>query len=79
MIAVQTVRTGDESLSASVVTEHDRAAYACERYETLTGHPAPVLGGVITDRDQDREARERISAELGHGRIDVVSEYIGGR
>jgi site-specific recombinase XerD len=59
---------------------HDlRAAYACERYEALTGHAAPVAGGEIADRDADREARLTIAEELGHGRIDVVSEYIGGR
>ena len=75
------LREGREALQAhGIARYHDlRAAYACERYETLTGHPAPVLGGVITDRDIDRAAREQISAELGHGRIDVVSEYIGGR
>lgn len=56
-----------------------RSAYAADRYEQLTGHAAPVNGGQITDRDADRAAREQISAELGHGRIDVVSEYIGGR
>jgi integrase len=59
---------------------HDlRSSYACERYEALTGHAAPVAGGVIEDRQADREVREIISAELGHGRIDVVAEYIGGR
>lgn len=75
------LRDGREALKThGIARYHDlRAAYACERYETITGHPAPVLGGVITDRDKDREARERISAELGHGRIDVVSAYIGGR
>ncbi len=53
---------------------HDlRAAYACERYEQLTGHPAPVVAG---ERD-DLAAREIISAELGHGRVDVVSAYVG--
>lgn len=56
-----------------------RSAYAADRYEQLTGHAAPVNGGQIADRDADRAAREQISAELGHGRIDVVSEYIGGR
>ena len=56
-----------------------RSAYAADRYEQLTGHAAPVNGGQITDRDADRAAREQISSELGHGRIDVVSEYIGGR
>jgi site-specific recombinase XerC len=59
---------------------HDlRSSYACERYSELTGWAAPVAGGVIEDRQADRDAREVISAELGHGRIDVVSEYIGGR
>lgn len=59
---------------------HDlRSAYACERYEALTGHAAPAAGGVIEDRERDYEAREAISAELGHGRIEVVAEYVGGR
>ena len=59
---------------------HDlRAAYACERYQRLTGHLAPVIAGGVVDKHQDRLAREQISAELGHGRIDVVAEYIGGR
>lgn len=59
---------------------HDlRAAYTCERYEQLTGNQAPVAGGEIRDRGSDLAAREQISSELGHGRIDVVSEYIGGR
>jgi integrase len=57
---------------------HDlRAAYACERYESLTGNPAPVAGGSGVDRELDREAREIIAEELGHGRIDVTNEYLG--
>ena len=58
-----------------------RAAYACERYEQITQHPAPINGGHCYQLDQrlDREARDQISYELGHGRIDVVSAYIGGR
>jgi len=58
-----------------------RAAYACERYEQLTGHAAPVNGGHCyhIDRDLDQQARQKISIELGHNRIDVVSAYIGGR
>ena len=58
-----------------------RAAYACERYEHITHHPAPINGGRFYQLDQrlDREARAQISYELGHGRIDVVSAYIGGR
>jgi integrase len=58
-----------------------RAAYACERYEQLTGHAAPVNGGHCyrIDRDLDQQARQQISVELGHNRIDVISAYIGGR
>ena len=59
-----------------------RAAYACERYEQLTGHAAPVNGGghcYRLDRDLDQQERKQISLELGHNRIDVVSAYIGGQ
>ncbi|CAK9888616.1 integrase domain-containing protein [Pseudomonas fluorescens] len=57
-----------------------RAAYACDRYEQITQHPAPINGGQCcqVDRNLDREARRQISYELGHGRIDVVAAYIGG-
>lgn len=58
-----------------------RAAYACERYEQITRHLAPIYGGNCyqLDRRLDQEARVQVSYELGHGRIDVVSAYIGGR
>ncbi|MGG4570091.1 integrase domain-containing protein [Pseudomonas aeruginosa] len=58
-----------------------RAAYACERYEQITQHRAPINGSQCcqVDRNLDREARRQISYELGHGRIDVVAAYIGGR
>ncbi len=58
-----------------------RAAYACERYEQITQHPAPISGGQCcqVDRNLDRAARRQIGYELGHGRIDVVAAYIGGR
>ena len=58
-----------------------RAAYACERYEQITQHRAPINGGQCcqVDRNLDREARRQISCELGHGRIDVVAAYVGGR
>lgn len=58
-----------------------RAAYACERYEQIIQHPAPINGGRCyqLDRRLDQVARDQISYELGHGRIDVVSAYIGGR
>lgn len=58
-----------------------RAAYACERYQQLTGHAAPVQRppGYRINHDLDRQARQKISLELGHYRVDVVSAYIGGR
>lgn len=58
-----------------------RAAYASERYEQITQHRAPINGGECCQLDKplDREARRQISYELGHGRIDVVASYIGGR
>ena len=58
-----------------------RAAYACERYEQITQHRAPINGGQCcqVDRNLDREARRQISYELGHGRTDVASAYIGDR
>ncbi|MDV6882694.1 integrase [Pseudomonas aeruginosa] len=58
-----------------------RAAYACERYEQITQHRAPINGGQCrqVDSNLDLEARRQISYELGHGRIDVVAAYIGGR
>ncbi|MCP8634027.1 integrase domain-containing protein [Pseudomonas mosselii] len=58
-----------------------RAAYACERYEQISQHPTPINGGQCyqVDRSLDREVRRQISYELGHGRIDVVAAYIGGR
>lgn len=59
---------------------HDlRTAYACERYKELTKHDAPCTGGRIENRAIDHEVRRIISAELGHGRIDVVSAYVGSR
>ncbi|VVO03000.1 integrase domain-containing protein [Pseudomonas fluorescens] len=57
-----------------------RAAYACERYEQITHNLAPINGGRCRRLNPrlDREARLQISYELEHGRIDVVSAYIGG-
>ena len=57
---------------------HDlRAAWACERYKELTGHDAPVCGGQPPDKATDLAAREKISAELGHGRPEVTDAYLG--
>ena len=58
---------------------HDlRAAYACERYEQLTGSQAPVIAGVRrASRDEDHKARDVIAGELGHARRGVVAAYVG--
>ncbi len=58
---------------------HDlRAAYACERYQQLTGYPAPVIAGARqADKRSDEAARRQIAHELGHNRINVTAEYLG--
>lgn len=56
---------------------HDlRSAYACDRYQHITGYAPPVLGGQAP-RDIDRNAREHIARELGHGRIAITNAYLG--
>lgn len=58
---------------------HDaRAAYAVERYQELAGARAPaVAGSREVDKATDRQARAQIAHELGHGRVDVTSAYLG--
>ena len=58
---------------------HDmRATYACERYQSITGFPAPVVFGQRqAGKDLDKQARTILSQELGHGRRDVLAAYIG--
>lgn len=77
------LRLAREALQAHGIARlHDlRAAYACQRYQALTGHEAPVVAGRIVDNVKDMQARQVISKELGHGdeRLDVVAAYIGGR
>jgi site-specific recombinase XerC len=79
-------REGELRDAREVVQEHTggglhdlRAAFACQRYETLAGHAAPCTGAAIQDRDRDAAARLAVAEELGHSRIDVVAEYVGGR
>ena len=59
---------------------HDlRAGYACSRYSDLTGHPAPCVAGTRqVEKSVDIAARLAIAVELGHGRIEVLSAYVGG-
>lgn len=60
-----------------------RHAYAQERYQELTGRPAPAAGGKFSDEltpaetAADREARLTISRELGHEREQITTIYLG--
>lgn len=58
-----------------------RVAYECEGYEQIIQHRAPINGGQCrrVNRHLDLEARSQIGCKLGHGRIDVVAVYVGGR
>ena len=60
-----------------------RHAYAQNRYEEMTGWKAPVAGGPAAkslnpdQRTLNKLARETISRELGHNRVEVSSVYLG--
>jgi integrase len=60
-----------------------RHAYAQERYRELTGWDAPAAGGpgmrqlTPEQRLADHDARLRISSELGHGREQITTVYLG--
>ena len=73
-----------QTLKAGVRNTHGlRHAYAQGRYQTLTGQACPLSGGKTwadmsqTEREADRAARRRISAELGHGRLKITDTYLG--
>ena len=60
-----------------------RHFYAQERYKELTGWECPARGGLTSkqltpkQKAADREAREVISCEMGHGREQVTAVYLG--
>lgn len=60
-----------------------RYQYAQTRYEALTGWKAPAVGGLsarLSASDHytlDIRARQTISRELGHERIQITSVYLG--
>ncbi|MDQ4627988.1 integrase domain-containing protein [Janthinobacterium lividum] len=60
-----------------------RHEYAQRRYAELTGRPSPACGGPTSrqlDASQklaDQAVRLKISAEMGHGREQVTSIYLG--
>ena len=60
-----------------------RHHYAQWRYRNLTGWHAPAAGGpnlrqlTAEQRVVDRRVRLQISAELGHGREQITTVYLG--
>jgi Integrase len=60
-----------------------RHLYAQERYQELTGWACPARGGPTSKqltkqrKTIDREARELISREMGHGREAITAVYLG--
>lgn len=57
-----------------------RAAWACDRYEEISGATAPILQtGKSPGQENDDQFRLTLARELGHDRIDVVAAYIGAR
>ena len=74
----------DQTRAAGLDRMHGlRHAYALDRYEALTGWRAPAAVGpsrreLTGERRRiDTAARRRISAELGHGRLEVARAYLG--
>lgn len=60
------------------VTAHGlRHQYLNDVYEDITGHPSPVRGGEILDKDLDEQARLFTMLEAGHGRTNVGANYYG--
>ena len=80
---VQQMRTYERNtVKAGLDRNHGlRHAYAQTRYEELTGWECPAVGGpdrkTLTpeQRERDIQAREKISAELGHSRPQIVAQY----
>lgn len=60
-----------------------RHAYAQDRYKELTGRDCPKAGGLTSkelnevQKQQDFDARMQISSELGHGREEITTRYLG--
>lgn len=73
-----------QTLKAGLARLHGlRHAYAQARYRALTGWPCPVAGGPPAshlspdERALDRAARLILSHELGHGREQITTVYLG--
>lgn len=68
------------SKSALGVTPHGlRHEFALNLYEAEAGAPAVLRGGGIVERARDLAAREAVTNQLGHSRLNVTSAYTGPR
>ena len=60
-----------------------RHQYAQTRYENLTGWKSPAAGGPTSrqltpaQKAIDSQARQTISLEMGHHRIQITAVYLG--
>ncbi|OOR87520.1 integrase [Moraxella caviae] len=58
-----------------------RHRYAQERYRRLSGMEPPVIAGqrrlTASEREIDHKARMCLTEELGHGRKQITSQYLG--
>lgn len=71
-----------QTLKAGLTNLHGlRHNYAQWRYSELTGWKCPKAGGpkklTAEQREIDRMARQQISRELGHERLDITKVYLG--
>ena len=79
-LALVRMHSGSVLKTYGLNNRHDlRAAYACEQYQLMTGKPAPVISEGGVDKNSDLAARQEIANSLGHGRMGVVSAYLGSR
>lgn len=70
-------RFGVTRAGLGVVPHGLRHQGAADDFEALTGAAPPIAGGPPVDPELDRQARLEISDRLGHGRIQIVSVYLG--
>lgn len=75
-----------QTLKAGLKNNHGlRHNYAQWRYKVLTGQEPPAISGrefasmSNAEKARDTEARQIISRELGHERLEVTNVYLGGR
>lgn len=71
-----------ETRQAGIGQTHGlRHLYAQNRYHELTGFLCPAVGGVRelspNEKELDQQARQQISNELGHGRLQITGVYLG--